>query len=60
MNGTMNERNPYVLADQGSAAKRGRLARAGATLAEMLVWLVIMAALTVGMIWLLGTTSAAR
>ncbi len=53
----MNERSPYTLAEQDSGDKRGCLARAGATLAEMFVWLVIMAALTVGMIWLLWTTS---
>lgn len=50
----MKRRNPY---DTAPREKRGRIARAGMSLIETVVWVAIMAVLSVGMIWLLWTTS---
>lgn len=50
-------RSPYASIPEEPRAHRGRIAQAGMTLVEMLVWLAIMAALSVGMLWLLWTTA---
>ncbi len=50
-------RSPYAPIAERPRAHRGRMAQAGMTLVEMLVWLAIMAVLSLGMLWLLWTTA---
>lgn len=48
------DRNPYAV--RPAECKHGRVTRAGMSLVEMIAWLVIMAVLSLGMIWLLWKT----
>ncbi len=49
-------RSPYAPPPTDSAP-RSRVARAGATLMQMVAWLAIMAALSLAMLWLLWAVS---
>lgn len=47
----MEARSPYETAS--AVESHGRVVKAGMSLVEMVAWLVIMAVLSLGMIWLL-------
>ena len=52
-----NTRNPYDADFVAPEPRGGCLARAGMTVVEMVLWLAVMAALAIGMLWLLWTCS---
>ncbi len=48
--------NPYAR-ENATSEHRNPVVRAGMSVVEMVVWIVIMAALALGMIWLLWNTT---
>ena len=50
-------RNPYTSKPEREHESRNPLVRAGMSLVEMVAWLVVMALLAGGMIWLLWNVS---
>ncbi len=55
MHATMNKRSPYG-PDQ-PRSRRGSVTRAGISIIELAIWVVIMAALTIGMLWVLWSAT---
>ncbi|MBM6682902.1 hypothetical protein [Collinsella intestinalis] len=53
----MTKRNPYDPEPADERRPRNRIVRAGMSVAEMVVWLVIMAALAIGMLAMLWNVS---
>ena len=53
----MTKRNPYDPEPADERRPRNRIVRAGMSVAEMGVWLVIMAALAIGMLMMLWNVS---
>lgn len=53
----MTKRNPYDPESADERRPRNRIVRAGMSVAEMVVWLVIMAALAIGMLVMLWNVS---
>lgn len=53
----MTKRNPYDPEPADEQRPRNRIVRAGMSVAEMVVWLVIMAALAIGMLVMLWNVS---
>lgn len=54
---TMDKRNPYRPEPERRPARRNPVAKIGMSAAELVAWIVVMAALALGMIWLLWSTS---
>ncbi|WP_143750181.1 hypothetical protein [Collinsella sp. An7] len=53
----MTKRNPYDPEPADEQRPRNRIVRAGMSVAEMVMWLVIMAALAIGMLVMLWNVS---